>query len=499
MVMIMKNKPDILILMCDQLNASVISCYGGDVPTPNIDRLAKEGVLFTNATCAYPICSPSRASIITGQYAHKHGLIHNCMKYDYLQEELPDTEEGIKKDDITTESILNGIGYETHHYGKWHLLGEKLPYYNDMYMEHYQFAEEMKEKFDEIKKSDPDKWMDWYGWALPVKISEKHRAATDSIGRQWDNLKYADLIKKAGKLEMEIEDTFDDKVASRTIKEIKKHKNTPFMITCSFNDPHDPNVIPSPYYEMFNPDDIAFPVNKDVIEKQFENDWSREIVSKPGDDTLKELMRIYRGQVKLVDDEIGRILSTLDDEGLTKNTIVIFIADHGDMMGGHGMFWKSSFNLYDEIVRVPCIIRYPEKVQPDICDAPMSGVDIMPTLLSLCGQKVPSFAHGYDFAPFLTGNESLDNAPEYTFCERLHENPNHIRMPYNEKAGAYMIRGKKLKYIRYMNEKNEVLSDYLYNLEKDPHETENLAGRQECLEIVSGLSTKIEEWLSETK
>ncbi|MHB1483606.1 MAG: sulfatase family protein [Saccharofermentanales bacterium] len=495
----MKNKPDILILMCDQLNARAIGCYGGAVPTPHIDRLAKEGVLFTNSTCAYPICSPSRASIITGQYAHKHGLIHNCMKYDYLQDELPDSEEGIKKSDITTESILNGIGYETHHYGKWHLLGEKLPYYPDMYLEHFQYADEMKEKFVEIRKHDSDKWMDWYGWALPVKISEKHRSAMNSIGDRWDDLKYADLIKKAGRLEMDIKDTFDDRVVEKTISAIKKYKHEPFMITCSFNDPHDPNVIPSPYYELFDPDDIAFPANKNVIEKQFENDWSRELVSKPGDDALKELMRIYYAQVKFVDDEVGRILAVLDEEGLTNNTVVIFIADHGDMMGGHGMFWKSSFNLYDEIVRVPCIIRYPDKILPDICDAPLSGVDIMPTLFSLCGQNVPSFAQGYDFAPFLTGKGSLDDAPEYSFCERLRENPDHIRIPYERKAGGYMIRGKKWKYIRYVNDKDEILYDYLYNLEKDPHEIDNLADKQECSEIVSGLSLKIDEWLSGTK
>ena len=126
-----RGRPNVLLIMCDQLNAGVLGCYGGQVPTPNIDRIAREGVRFDNAVCPTPFCSPTRASIVTGQYPHAHGIVTNVNRRDYPAIRSPATEEGIKAADVTTEKLLHGAGYSTHHYGKWHLLDEDLPYYED--------------------------------------------------------------------------------------------------------------------------------------------------------------------------------------------------------------------------------------------------------------------------------------------------------------------------------------------------------------------------------
>ncbi len=120
------TQPNIILLMCDQLNASVPGCYGGPVPTPNLDRLAREGILFDRATCPFPVCSPTRASMVTGLYPHTHGITHNVNQRDYPAIGAPETEEGLKAGDITTEKLLHGAGYRTHHYGKWHLLDDWL-------------------------------------------------------------------------------------------------------------------------------------------------------------------------------------------------------------------------------------------------------------------------------------------------------------------------------------------------------------------------------------
>jgi arylsulfatase A-like enzyme len=114
-----EQQPDILLIMCDQLAVHALSCYGGPVFTPNIDRLAGEGVRFTQATCVTPYFLPTRASIVTGRYPHSHGIVLNC---------APRRQEGLHPYDITTEKILSDSGYLTHHYGKWHLQGDMLPW-----------------------------------------------------------------------------------------------------------------------------------------------------------------------------------------------------------------------------------------------------------------------------------------------------------------------------------------------------------------------------------
>lgn len=494
----MKNLPNILILMCDQLNPKALSCYHGPVPTPNIDRLAREGVLFTDATCPYPACSPSRASLVTGLYPHAHGIVHNCMRNDYLIRYYPETEEGITDKDITTEGILNTAGYETHHYGKWHLLGKALSCYEDMYLEHHRYAADMKEKFERIRKGDSGTWMDWYGWALPVTVSGNHKAAVAALGNCWDKKPFSEFVTKAGRLDLPLEDSYDHRIALRTVDAIKKCRNKPLMLTCSFNHPHDPNLVPSPYYEMFDPENIELPSNSCFLEEQFRDEWGREIVAELGEASLKELLRIYYAQVKMVDDEVGKILNVLEEEGIASNTIVIFTSDHGDMMGGHGMFWKSTAGFYDEVVRIPFIIRYPDEIKPCISKSSVAITDIMPTLLGLTGISVPSPVQGHDTSPYLTGRKSWAKAPEYGFCERPPVSPGSKRIPNSNTSGGYMVRGNGWKYIRYVSEAGELIQEYLYHLEADPGEAINLAYQAEYSATRSELSAKINQWLKET-
>lgn len=145
------TRPNVLIIMCDELNASVMSCYGGPVPMPNLDRLASEGLIIDQVTCPSPSCSPSRASLVTGLYPHAHGIVHNVSRrefpawYAFIGE--PKGEEGLKANDVTTESVLYQAGYQTHHYGRWHLLDDDLPYYRDMYRDHCEYAADMATVF----------------------------------------------------------------------------------------------------------------------------------------------------------------------------------------------------------------------------------------------------------------------------------------------------------------------------------------------------------------
>lgn len=453
----------VLLILCDQLNASVTSVYGGPVPTPNLERIARRGVVFTEAVCTTPFCSPARASIVTGLYPHAHGIVYNVSRRDYPAIPAPAWEEGITGRDLTTDKILHEAGYQTHQYGKWHLDGGDLPYYPDMYGEHREYAREMKAVFDQVRETPRDTWMDWYGWILPVDVAPAYRAAARALRENPRNRVLSEFVAKIGKLRLPLRQVFDVRVADRTVERLSRLTAAPFMITCSFNSPHDPNVVPSPYYEAFDPAKFDLPANYGQREPRFENDWSRRIVSETGEAGLREFLRVYYGTVRLLDDQVGRVLDGLDRAGRADDTIVIFAADHGDMAGSHGMVWKSTQAFYDGIARIPLILSYPRKIKPGRSARPASQVDLMPTILELTGHAVPPAAQGRSLFS--------KTEPEFVLSERVAANPRHTRTLAPNAPSDLMIRGQGWKYIRYRNGE-----EFLYHLARDPGETRNLAG-----------------------
>ena len=470
--------PNVLLILCDQLNASVTSVYGGPVPTPNLERIARRGVVFTEAVCTTPFCSPARASIVTGLYPHTHGIVYNVSGRDYPAIPAPVTEEGITVRDVTTDKILHEAGYQVHQYGKWHLDGGDLPYYRDMYGEHREYAHEMKDVFAQVRKAPCDTWMDWYGWALPVDVAPAYRAAVRSLRDSPKNAVVSEFIAKLGKLRLPLSQVFDARVADQTIDRFGRLTTAPFVITCSFNYPHDPNVVPSPYYEAFDPTKIELPANHGQREARFEKDWSRRIVAETGETGLREFLRVYYSSVRLLDDQVGRVLDALERTGRADDTVIVFTADHGDMAGSHGMVWKSTQAFYDGIARIPLIVSYPRQIKPGRSARPASQVDLMPTLLELAGRAAPAVAEGRSL---LSKTES-----EYVLCERVAPNSRHTRTVAPGAPSDRMIRGQGWKYIRYRNGE-----EFLYHLAKDPGETRNLAGDPACQATRQHLSRRL--------
>jgi arylsulfatase A-like enzyme len=500
-----KTPPNVLILMSDQLNASALSCYGGWIPTPHLERLAGKGVIFNNATCTTPFCSPSRASLITGLYPHSHGITYNVNKIDYpaiaARGGSPATERGVTMKDVTTEKLLHEAGYSTHHYGKWHLSDAGgLPYYPDNYGEHIEYAREMEATFQRVRRLPADQWMDWYDWALPVTITPAYRKAAAILWEKWRKAgrpKFStELISKTGRLDLPVDQVFDYRVAERTVRRLRSLGPNPFMITCSLNWPHDPNVVPSPYYERFDPERINLPANYGQLEARFANENSRQVIADMGDQAesgLRELLRIYAGCVRMVDDQIGRVLDALNQTGRAGNTIVVFAADHGDMAGGHGMFWKNTASFYDEIARVPLIIAGPGSRGPVRAEVAASLVDIMPTLLDLVGHPIPPGVQGASLAPYLTGQGDPASAPAYSFCERVQANPGHTREVAPGTPGSFMVRGKGWKYCTYPDGE-----EFLYHIAQDPGEMSNLSADPAFKEQKDALRHELEAWLQRT-
>ena len=262
------------------------------------------------------------------------------------------------------------------------------------------------------------------------------------------------------------------------------------MVTCSFLWPHDPNVVPSPYYEMFDPDQIELPANYEQFEPRFETDKVRRFVADLGEPVLREFMRIYYGCVRLIDDQVGRILDALDASGRAENCIVVFLADHGDLCGGHGMLWKSHRVFYEELVRVPLMIRYPRHIAPTVNANAVGLTDIMPTLLDLTGQSIPDHVQGRSVAPHLRGDDTKD-APAFQFSENLvgHDGPRRQIRPHA--PADFMVRGQGWKYMRYADDE-----EMLFDLVHDPGETRNLAHDQGGEARKQQLSAELDRWLT---
>jgi arylsulfatase A-like enzyme len=492
----MSGRVNVMLIICDQLSAHVLGCYGGSVPTPYIDRLARSGMVFTDATCPWPVCTPSRASVVTGLYPHTHGICHNMHRVEtpgYFGNAMHPSQEGLHPTDVTTEGLLKATGYQTYHYGKWHLTDEPSQVYADMFLEHLQYGDSLARVFAQVRERPRDMWMDWYGWSLPVHVAPAVRDAVACVGSGWDDHKHAELVRKIGRLELPLEQTFDYQVASRTCDRLAGLGPEPFMITCSFLWPHDPNVVPSPYYDFFDPDRLELPGNWDHRGQRFENQWSRRIVRDFGEGATREFLRIYYACVALIDEQVGRVLQALQATGRDKDTLVIFTSDHGDMVGGHGMVWKSTDSFYDEVARVPLIMSFPGQIQPGRSAIAANLVDLMPTILDFVANAVPPEAQGHSLVPFLRGEQSDKHAPRYSFSERVQQHPTQAREVTTDTTAAFMVRGEGRKYFVYPDGE-----EFLFNLVADPGETQNLAADPSQHELLTILRSELHLWMDAT-
>ncbi len=481
------SRPNILLLLCDQLTARVMRLYGGPVPMPNVERLAAGGAVFDRAYASSVACGPSRACLFTGQYPHTHGIAHNVDRRDYALapwiDRVPASEEGIRASDTTLGSCLYAAGYDTRYYGKWHLLGDDLPYYPDMYTEK-DYLDEMSATFAANRRRHH---MDWCGMILPVEQSAAMRDALDQLGDRWDKLVFKPFATRMGRLVgMPAEDLFDAKTVKKTLEFLDNSPVKPFALTCSLIYPHDPYVVPSPYYEMYDPDALELPANYESREARFENDWTREFVKGLGESGLREWLRIYYGAVRFLDDQVGRVLDALDRNGLSENTVVVFTADHGDMAGAHAMAWKNTSALYEDIVRVPLVIRAPGVLAPGRTDILTANVDLMPTLLGLADIAPPPGCEGRNLIPILTGARK---PPPFVVCEVLHMHPGRRRSVEPDRPANYMIRDERWKYVRYRDG-----GEILYDLEKDPGETRNLVDDVALRDELNRLRTALTDW-----
>ena len=349
---------NVLFLFPDQMRAQAMGCMGNpDVKTPNLDRLASEGVLFRNHFANSPVCCPARAIILTGTYAHTNGMIANDLR--------------LRESETSVAELFAEAGYRTGFVGKWHLDGGPRqpgwipPGARRQGFEFWAANEVSHAHFDtHYFRDDPE----------PIPIKTFEASVWTDIGIEF------------------LRQTQQD--------------SRPFFLTVQMGPPHDPYIAPDEYMAQYDPDALTLRPN-------FDGDTSdRELVPSPYAETpgRKEIAAYY-AMVTAVDDQVGRILDELDELGLRDNTIVIVSSDHGDMLGSHGTRLKRK--PWEESIRVPGIVRHPGAPAGRETDALFSHVDIAPTLLSLCGLPVPAEMQGASLAPVVLGHAESGPSAAY--------------------------------------------------------------------------------------
>jgi len=451
------NKFNVLFLMTDEQHYRSLSLTGNPyITTPNMDRIGKEGALFLNATCVTPYCSPSRASFITGVYPHRHRILVNV---DGKRQ------EPLKQNAFpNTETILHRAGYATAHRGKWHLgdtgkfdCYDSRAYHGKTNQEYGRFLEERLPAARFANHPSPGKYLNRPVEMIPA-IEKAYRAFTAEPNNR---ISYISII---GRSVIPPELLPETRITDEPVQLIEKHARERFMITVSWSPPHDLWVMPEPYYSMVDRKKIQLPGTRTLPEWDARGP-SKRLGDLAGDEGLREYAAIYHGMVKYMDDQVGRILKKLDELGLADKTLVIFTTDHGDMVGAHGCIGKSIGGFYDDLVRIPFLMRLPGVIKPGtVVRQPVSQIDLMPTILDYVGQPVPERIHGRSLRPLIEGRDVPWR--DYAFCQRA----DHLRM----------IRTDRYKYVFGL--KPSIVA--LYDLHADPEENNNLADLPQHADLV---------------
>jgi arylsulfatase A-like enzyme len=378
-------------------------------------------------------------------------------------------EAAITNESVITEGVLAQSGYATWHFGRWHI-GKRQ--WLDCYEGRLEKAvtdeywdevlpgeiEKLRQEQPVIDLADvgqyaeiPDLKKGVEKWRHTVVMTEAMREAH----KRWQEspkAKYP-ILSLVGRSIVPPEHHEEALLADEVIDVINNAKrNEPFMITWSVSPPHDPVVTMEPYYSMVPRTETLLPQNANSLPESL-GDTSQDFVETAGKDAELECIAVYLGMVKYVDDQVGRILDALDKAGLTKDTLVVFTADHGDMLGAHGMLYKSTRCMYDETTRVPLIMRYPRSLPAGRrVQTPLSLVDMMPTLLDYAGEQVPVAVDGASMRPLLEG--TTDKSPHTVVVENW--------------AGR-MVRDGSWKYAWY-----DTGDEWLFDLAADSGETKNL-------------------------
>ncbi|MBE0676004.1 MAG: sulfatase-like hydrolase/transferase, partial [Bacteroidales bacterium] len=484
------DKPNVLIIMTDQQAFSALGYAGNTViRTPNLDKLAANGVYFSQAVTPCPVSVPARTSILTGRLTETTRVRDNR---DVISEEAicyP-----------TFDEILSRVGYRSEYYGKFHSPEYMARIYRNPPFEGLTGTdpivkwESLYVKY--IKETIPKRELKqgelyettFYGGTIPYRV--------EPIDRRYKYLPSGDIpeeelkIKKLGQddvhgvLDLSAEYTITAVQAREALAALERLRNERFVLTCSFHCPHVPITPSEPYASGYRYQDMIVPVS--INDTRSNSPYNTNQDGSPYSDPygVKYMTKNYYAFVTEIDEWVGKIMERLDQLNLTQNTVVVFVSDHGEMLGAHGM--RGKFCFYEESVRVPFIISYPGKIKPGTkINTPVSILNIFPTILDYAGlTNIPS--DGYSLRAVIEGGE-----PKYDFAvsEWTWTNSN---------TPSLMIRTSDWKLMTTHRSGGKNI-EALFDLKNDPYELNNLLGsnpdRFRYREIAENLRSKLVGYL----
>lgn len=436
------SKPNILIFMSDDQGPWAMNCAGTtELETPNLNRLANGGIRFENFFCASPVCSPARASFLTGRIPSQHG-VHDWIKHGNMSDPAGRTWHGPETsieylDGMTAFSdVLSRNGYTCGISGKWHLGASDVP--------------QKSHDFWCVHSLGGDSYTDYWVFDNSEKMTHQTKYVTDFF-------------------------------SDRAIDYLEERNGNvqPFCLSVHYTAPHSPwrqNEQPADIWESYADTDFSLPVEA----PHPWNGWD------PTPEQRRQTIQGYYTTITAMDRSIGRVLDKLDELGLSENTIVIFTSDNGYSMGHHGITGKGNgtfpLNMFEESVKVPFIARFPGRFPAGVVNTNLvSHYDFMPTLLDYLGIENPQAGKlpGRSFAPIFRGETLEHERDEVVICDEY--GPNR------------MLRTTEWKYVhRYPDGPHE-----LYHLTEDPGERKNLVDQEEHEAVKKSMRARLDTWFEQ--
>ncbi len=497
------RRPNVLIIMTDQQRWDAMSCAANlEIKTPNIDRIAKEGVQFLNAYSACPVSVPARTSILTGRTIFNTKVLGNN---DIENDNVPNIP--------TFDQILSDNGYRTEYYGKWHVPYQFASKYNNIvkttnkskFTNAPTSVDGFREYLDEIgipaRQPNANELIDKMSMRpyLPLPVdgrfsssqepvvsntSGKPKKTKDSRDSQANNIGVIQDVPNSSLA------AYEGTEGLKALKNMKTGKS--FSLTCSFGPPHPPFIVPKSYADRYKISQMSAPesITDSLINAPYRrsNDEMDARFQKP--EMVKQMKWVYYAMITQVDEWVGKLLDELDRKGMTKNTIVLFVSDHGEMLGDHGLV--SKMKMYEGSAHIPMMIRYPGVIPAgEKISTPVSHYDIFSTILDYTGMKIPE----NDGRSLRTLIDAKKDSIDYAVS---------VWGAINN-GGPFMIRKGDWKMIVYlqMNDKKQGNISALYNLKTDPLEIHNLIGtnpeKAKFMKTAEELRLTLKNWMLKTK
>jgi arylsulfatase A-like enzyme len=475
------GRPNILFIMADDHAYQAISCYDGRLNrTPNIDRLARDGVRFVNSFCTNSICAPSRAVLLTGKYSHRNGVIDNAVVFDGRQTTFP--------------KLLQKAGYRTALFGKWHLKSDPtgfdhwsiLPDQGDYYNPDVITMGERRRRTGYVTDLVTD---DALGW---LKSRDRSRPFALLLHHKAPHRNWMPDARHLGMYEGEnrpIPETFEDDYATRSAAAREQEMRVADHLTLGYDLKLEPDDTPEEAKIRKEWEGIMARLTPEE-RRRFEEAYRRDNEAfRKADPKGRELaewkyqryIRDYLRCIASVDDNVGRVLDYLDAEGLARDTVVVYTSDQGFYLGEHGWFDKRF--MYEESLRMPLIVRYPREIRPGVNDKDLVlNLDFAETFLDYAGVPAPPEMQGRSLRGVLRGETPRDWRTSIYYHYFEYPAVHSVKRHYGVRTGRY-----KLIHFYY-----DIDAWELYDLEKDPHELRNVHGDPAYAGVLSRMKAELD-------